>query len=50
MKKIRLTESQFNRLIKETVRNILNEDSTYTQLVNTFDKDFDEEWNVASET
>ena len=25
MKKIRLTESQFNRLIKETVRNILKE-------------------------
>ena len=50
MKKIRLTESQFNRLIKETVRNILNEDSVYTQLVNTFGKDFDEEWNVASET
>ena len=50
MKKIRLTESQFNKLIKETVRDILNEDSTYTQLVNTFGKDFDEEWNVASET
>ena len=46
MKKIRLTESQFNKLIKETVRDILNEDSTYTQLVNTFGKDFDEEWNV----
>ena len=50
MKKIILTESQFNRLIKETVRDILNEDSTYTQLVNTFGKDFDEEWNVSSET
>lgn len=50
MKKIRLTESQFNKLIMESVRNILKENSTYTQLVNTFGKDFDEEWNVASET
>ena len=50
MKKIRLTESQFNKLIMESVRNILKENSTYTQLVNSFGKDFDEEWNVASET
>ena len=46
MKKIRLTESDLYRLIKESVKNILKEDYSYNGFVGSLGGDFDDDWEV----
>lgn len=49
MKKIRLTESDLYRLIKESVRNILKEDYSYNGFVGSIGDEFDDDWDDDSE-
>ena len=50
MKKIiRLTESDFQRIVKESVNRVLSEELTYTQLKNILGVDDNDEWNAAAE-